>query len=236
MEISYDRFFLLNLIPVFRLMPFSIGVGDAIAVTDLVVKITNSLRDAGGARSEYEGLLRELHCLEKTLVHLNRLPCHHLANRQILDSIRFTALSCQQPLSQFLNRISKYEDALGVYSKQGQVQASTKKLQWSLSMKEEVTKLQGYLSVQLGTINTLLALHGFETSDASQRRTEEFQNHVTGTLGAMQSHISLIQDDMAAQRQLVRANNSMLSQLHLFICGEVKTGWKSLWNMVSTLW
>ncbi|PSK33612.1 hypothetical protein B9Z65_7499 [Elsinoe australis] len=216
-------------------MPFSFGVGDAIAVSNLTVQITNSLRDAGGAKFEYEGLVRELNCLENVLIHLDRLSCPNGRTSRTVDSLKFTALSCQQPLRQFLDRISKYDDALGVLSRQSTVHTSARKLKWSLGLKEEVGKLQVYLSVQLGTINTLLALHGFETLDLSRHKSDEFQNHVTETLHDLQSHVSNIQGNTLAQRNLVEANNSLLTQLHQYLRGDLMSKWKSMWNMVSTV-
>lgn len=217
-------------------MPFSVGSGDGIAVSKLIIEITKSLRDAAGAKSEYEGLVREFQCASSTLAHLDRLQSCDGADLKTLDSIKYTALSCRQPLEQFLGRLSKYEGALGIYSKQSRVHASTDKIKWALGMKDEVAKLQLYLIAHFTAINTQLALYGFETVHAAQKKSEDFQNHVVGTLEAVQSCLHDIQSNKAAQFKLVEANNSLLARLHTFLSGEITTRWNDLWKMVSTVW
>jgi hypothetical protein len=94
-------------------MPLSVPIGDGIALGHLIIEISKSLQDIGGARSDYQELLRELETFQKALVHLDSLQ-PQISDPTTLDSIKYAALSCWQPLEDFLKKIGKYENDLGV--------------------------------------------------------------------------------------------------------------------------
>jgi hypothetical protein len=48
-------------------MSFGFSVGDFLAVGKLIADITNSLREAGGSKSEYQELLQKLESLDHAL-------------------------------------------------------------------------------------------------------------------------------------------------------------------------
>ena len=54
-------------------MSFGFSVGDFIAVGSLIKDISSCLQDAGGSKTEYQELLRELECLQQALHHLDKL-------------------------------------------------------------------------------------------------------------------------------------------------------------------
>ena len=54
-------------------MSFGFSVGDFIAIGKLIGDITSCLQSAGGARSEYQELIREFESLKVALCHLDRL-------------------------------------------------------------------------------------------------------------------------------------------------------------------
>lgn len=72
-------------------MSFGFSVGDFLAVGKLVADITNSLREAGGSKSEYQELLQELESLNHALKHLDKLPTKD--NSANLQSIKLSAAS-----------------------------------------------------------------------------------------------------------------------------------------------
>lgn len=74
-------------------MSFGFSVGDFLAAGTLIADITNSLREAGGSKSEHQELLRELESLNHALKHLDKLPTDGASAN--LESIKFAALSCQ---------------------------------------------------------------------------------------------------------------------------------------------
>lgn len=100
-------------------MSFGFSVGDFLAASKLVCDITQSLQDVGGAKSEYQELIRELSTLRKALEHLNNFQSESSTHDRTLQSIKFAALSCRQPLEQFLAKIKKYQSSLDVWAKGG---------------------------------------------------------------------------------------------------------------------
>lgn len=67
-------------------MSFGFSVGDFLAVGKLITDITNSLSEAGGSKSEYQELLRELDSLNHALKHLEKLRSDNAASAN-LESI-----------------------------------------------------------------------------------------------------------------------------------------------------
>ena len=94
-------------------MSFGFSVGDFIAVGSLITDIASSLQEAGGSKSEYQEILRELEGLERALSYLDKVKSGDACSMNIA-SIKYAALSCRRPLEQFLNKIKKYDNALGV--------------------------------------------------------------------------------------------------------------------------
>lgn len=217
-------------------MSFGFSIGDFLAVGKLIAEIITSLQDVGGAKSDYQDLIRELECLGQVLRRLDKLKSQN-SNTKSLESIKYAALSCQRPLEGFLVKIRRYEDTLGVRAKQNIFgKSSMHRIRWSLGKKEEVTKLQGYLSVHVGAINILLAEHGLESLQVVSKDAEGFQEHVRGTLEGVQRAMSNIERNSGAQRHAVEANNSMLTTLYQMVCGDISSGLKSLMSMASTVW
>ncbi|KAF2138449.1 uncharacterized protein K452DRAFT_276837 [Aplosporella prunicola CBS 121167] len=217
-------------------MSFGFSTGDIIAVGKLVADVVKSLQDSGGAKSDYQELLRELECLEQALLHLDRLQATSGTSTRDLDSIKHAALSCRYPLEAFLAKMRKYNDTLGLRPKKGAlIRTNAAKLRWSLGKKEEVAKLQAYLSVHLGTINVLLSEYELEALGALSQKTEGFHMHVRATLDGVRKVVDITAGNINAQSRLVGANNSMLTTLYQLVCGELSTSFKSLLNMVSTV-
>lgn len=217
-------------------MSFGFSIGDFLAVGKLVAEIITSLQDAGGAKSDYQDLIRELECLGQVLRRLDKLQTQN-SNTKNLESIKFAALSCQRPLEDFLRKIKQYENTLGVKAKSNVFgKSSVDKIRWSLGKKDEVTRLQSYLSVHIGTINILLAEHGLESLQVASRDAEDFHVHVGGILEGMQRTVSSIEGNSAAQKRAVEVNSSMLNTLYQMVCGDISTGLKSLMGMASSVW
>jgi hypothetical protein len=123
-------------------MAFGFSVGDFLAMGKLIADITNSLREAVGSKSEYQELLRELEYLNHALKHLDKFPTNGASAN--LESIKFAALRCQQPLEQFLGKIKKYDKALGICGGANPIKKTADKLRWAFGEKDEIKKLQSY--------------------------------------------------------------------------------------------
>lgn len=214
---------------------FGISVGDFIAVGKLIVDITSCLKDAGGSKSEYQELLRELDCLHRALLHLDQLQLHGPSSTN-LASIKSTALSCQYPLQEFLEKIKKYDKSLGLQSKEGAFRGAGDKLGWAFGQKAEISKLQGYLNSHIGTINILLAVHGFEKMDLASETAKADQLNIVKRLEDTQGIITHVQDSVTAQAQVVQTTNTMISRLFQMISGDFRISLESLGEVVAKVW
>jgi len=110
------------------LVPFGVGVGDFIAVAKLIGQIVVELQEVpavdfplffgilltlqnGEAALAYQSLLLELEALSRALHQLQTFePTKHELLQ--LSASRATALTCQQPLEDFLAKISSFEGRL----------------------------------------------------------------------------------------------------------------------------
>jgi len=212
-------------------MSFGFSVGDFLAVGKLVADITSSLHEAGGSKSEYQELLRELESLHHALTHLDKLQSS--AN---LESIKYAALSCRRPLEQFLAKINKYEKSLGVWGGGNVIKKTADKLQWAFGEENEIKKLQNYLNIHIGTINILLAEHGLEMMSLASEKGELDQLQIRERLNSTHSLMQRIKDSVTAQATVVQNTSFMLTRLCDMVSGELRTSWKSLGDMVAKMW
>lgn len=215
-------------------MSFGFSVGDFLAVGKLIADITNSLREAGGSKSEYQELLRELESLNHALKHLDKLPINGASAN--LESIKYTALSCQRPLEQFLGKIEKYDKALGIWGGANPIKKTADKLRWAFGEKDEIKKLQSYLNIHIGTINILLAEHGLEKMNLASEKGELDQLHIRERLENTKSLMQWIKDSVIAQTAAMQKTNSMLMELFGMVSGELGSSLKSLGEMVAKVW
>lgn len=215
-------------------MSFGFSVGDFLAVGKLIVDITNSLREAGGSKSEYQELLRELESLNHALKHLDKLPTNGASAN--LESIKYAALSCRRPLEQFLGEIEKYDKALGIRGGAKPIKKTADKLRWAFGEKDKVKKLQSYLNIHIGTINILLAEHGLEKMNLAAEKGELDQLHIRERLENTKSLMQWIKESVIAQTAAVQNTNSMLTKLFGMVSGELGSSLKSLGEMAAKVW
>ncbi|KAL9087897.1 MAG: hypothetical protein Q9165_006459 [Trypethelium subeluteriae] len=214
-------------------MAFGFSVGDFIAVGTVIKDICSCLRDAKGAKAEYQELLRELECLQQALQHLDKLQNRGTFPSTDLDSIKYAALSCRRPLEQFLAKIWKYDKSLGIRGINSAIKSTADKLKWEFGQKEEIHKLQSYLNIHVGTINIMLAEHGFEKIDLMSDKAAADRLHVWERLENIRGVITQIGNNLAMQTLVVENTQNMLARLLAIISGEFRTSWRSLGEMVT---
>lgn len=141
----------------------------------LVHKVVQSLKDIGGASSEYQAVIQELGHLEKLLVELkDAQPSNGEASSEYLVALKGMALECQIPLSEFHEKLrKKYEKTLGARS--SSFRSMTHKAKWSVFVAEEVTKLRAVVGAKVVNINLLLSWQA--KSEMAQMRAN-FSDHV----------------------------------------------------------
>ena len=216
-------------------MSFGFSIGDVIAVGKLIADITSSLSAAGGAKSDYQELLRELESLSKALVHLDQLSSHD-GSSITLDSIKYASLSCRHPLEQFLAKIRKYEQSLSLRGKANVFQSTTDKLRWTFSSSDEVKKLQNYLSVHIGMINILLAQYGLERMEISEQKAETQHLQIRERLDHTQDIVQETKKSTLAQAVVIQNVGYVLGGLYQVVCGPMKVSLESLGQVVAKIW
>ncbi|PVI07738.1 hypothetical protein DM02DRAFT_580489 [Periconia macrospinosa] len=216
-------------------MSFGFSAGDFLAAGKLIHNIIQSLQDVGGAKSEYQELMRELRSLEKALQHLDNLQNDSSSQDRTVQSIKFAALSCRQPLEQFFAKIKKFDGTLDVWAKGQTSKSIVRKVHWGLGMKSEVTKLQGYLNLHIATINMLLAEHSLEKMSLAQKRADSDSSQVREMLDAAQDGIERIRNTVVGQAVLIQHTHAAMRSLMNMICGEFRTSWTSLGQTVAQL-
>lgn len=216
-------------------MSFGFSIGDFIAVGTLIADIAKSLRETGGAKSEYQELVRELESLQQALHHLDKLHTNS-SKPQDLVSIKYAALSCRRPLEQFLFKIRKYNKSLGVWNKDGLLRSTADRLKWTYGQKDEIKKLQGYLNVHFGTISILLAEHGLEMMNIASEEGKADQAQIRERLDNTRELMEKINTTVSSQTMAISTTNSMLARLCQLVSGDSHLSWKSFVGMVAKVW
>jgi hypothetical protein len=212
-------------------MSFGFSVGDFIAVGSIINTIVGSLNEAGGSKSDYQELLRELESLQQALHHLDRLQLGDACSTD-LDSIKYAALSCRRPLEQFLAKIEKYDKSLGVWSDRSALRGAADKVRWAFGQKDEIRRLQSYLNVHVGTINMLLAEHGLAMMNITSEKVEADRLDVRERLDSTRKVIEWIKNSVSTQALAVHTTHSMLLKLYEMATGDFMTSWRSFGEMV----
>ena len=139
---------------------FGFSVGDFVAVLNLVRTVIEALKTAGGAKEDFQGLLRQLHALEKVLTRVRDIE---LDDEQDLDKValRHAASQCQDTIDGFLARIAKYQPHLGkVTPNKPDYLARTKvawmTIRWAVCRADDLTKLKATLNAHVVSMELLL--------------------------------------------------------------------------------
>lgn len=118
-------------------MSFGISAGDFLTAGLPIKDIVRSLKDSGGALSEYQELVRELHGLQHALNVIEHLQCLP-EQTPMVDGLKVAALNCQFVLDNFATKLKKYEASLDVGRSRGRLIDGATKMKWSLTMKTDV--------------------------------------------------------------------------------------------------
>jgi len=216
-------------------MSFGFSVGDFVAIGKLVADITSALQSTGGAKAEYQELIREFQALEAALRHLDRLE-EDGTNSESVKSIKCAALHCRQPLADFLAKIKKYDKSLGIWSRSNVGKAATDKLRWTFREKEDIGRLQTYLNIHVGTINMRLAELGLERMAMLDKNAEANALQARAQLGNAHSLLDSIKKDLPGQTLLLNSVHSMVGGLCKLVCGEIRASVQQIGQAVNKVW
>ena len=125
---------------------------------DLVRKIIKTLKETGGASSEYQAAVVELKSLKHVLQHLQALePTED--NLSHVNAIRGMVLACQLPLREFMAKLETYESSMGPWADRTWYRNTGRKARWAVGFGAEVEKLRALVAAKQISINLLLATH-----------------------------------------------------------------------------
>jgi len=131
------------------------SLGLKISCPGLIKKVSDALKDAGGASSDYQYVIIELEGLDRALKVVAALQPDH-NNDSHLNAIRGMALSCQLPLRQFLFKIQKYEGSLGAIPSSRSIPRNARKAKWAVYIADQVQSLRAVIAAKVASINLLL--------------------------------------------------------------------------------
>lgn len=153
--------------------PFGFGVGDVIAIIELITKVGKALKDSDGAASEYEEVVQELESLRSILTHLGSLRFQEPIGTSPSLSLTRLILTCQHPLEGFLDRTARFQASLGASTHRNFLRTIPRKAQWGIFMDAEIPKLRSVVAAKVLQLQLVLQLYS----------TYDFSYIVSVTLG-----------------------------------------------------
>ncbi len=108
------------------------------------------------AVAHYQNLVVELETLGSALKCVNDIEDaeHGLKH---LDTIRASAAACRRPLEAFLEKLKKFESTMSPWNaKKKRFQGLTRKVEYGMTLEEDIKELRASLAIHTATINMLL--------------------------------------------------------------------------------
>jgi len=134
---------------------FGFSFGDFVDGIELIRQLINAVKDGAGSSREYQDLVHELYSLERALLEVKRVQAIDELRPQRI-AMEQAALQCQETISQFLSKISKYQPSLRVGGSGSTWRDGLRKIQWALYRKEDVQRFRAQIQGHTSSIMTLL--------------------------------------------------------------------------------
>ena len=189
-------------------MSFGFSIGDFITVGRLISDIVLSLRDS---RSEYQHLIDQLLTLQEVL---NQVACIDPPEelRITANIIKATSLRCETILTNFRDKVKKYDRSLGSNNSAGTVRNVERKLRWGASNKAaDVQKLQQELASYVGSINIALGIYNIRVSALEVKQAQEQRDRIEDGVRHTNQELQAVQDSVKVFNRSVVTN--LLPQL-----------------------
>lgn len=214
------------------IMSFGISAGEFLTAGLLIKDIVRSLKDSGGALSEYQELVRELHGLQHALNVIEHLQCLP-EQTPMVDGLKVAPLNCQFVLDNFATKLKKYEASLDVGRSRGRLIDGATKMKWSLTMKTDVQELRAYLSAHTSSLNMRLTVAGLLTSTAQNKSLQDSQSRIEHELESAQVTLNRVKDGLDAQGSLLKGT---LWRLVNAITGDIVHQLRSIILIANKVW
>jgi hypothetical protein len=134
---------------------FGFSFGDFVDGIELIRQLINAVKDGAGSSREYQDLVHELYSLERALLEVKQVQITDELRPQRI-AVEQAALQCQETISQFLSKISKYQPSLRVGGSGSTWRDGLRKIQWALYRKEDVQRFRAQIQGHTSSIMTLL--------------------------------------------------------------------------------
>ncbi|KAH7386919.1 hypothetical protein DE146DRAFT_187328 [Phaeosphaeria sp. MPI-PUGE-AT-0046c] len=192
---------------------FGFSVGDFIAVGKLIAQVVEELRENGEAISSYHSVLIELEALQRALRQLQNLKPARDELLQ-LTSIRATVCACQKPLHDFLDKISKFDRHLGIFSTNGQRwKTFPRKMQFRVMFNDDIKELRCFLASHIATINMLLMTQAVSSISTTGNERQDIASALETKILANRRLLENISDDVnVSLAQQCRMQNHLHQQ------------------------
>ena len=142
-------------------MPITFGsVGDIISVCLIVKDLVDALDKSRGSATEYQEIIRELRCLDRSLLEVEKLS-RELDISAELNALCVTAKhtvdKCRSSVDSFLAKVRKYEKYLREEGSRNVVKDSAMKMKWQIFRSSELAKFKVEVIAHYSSINALIA-------------------------------------------------------------------------------
>jgi hypothetical protein len=140
--------------------PFGVSVGDFIAGINFILDCVKAVDDARGATTSYQQLISTLDAISTALTAVDDLDLQTLPASQ-QQAIKAAANESRRCMNSFLRRIDRY-GSLKIVSTPARwsltsMKVGLKKINWSLNMKDDVSRFQANVIVHLNSLQILLS-------------------------------------------------------------------------------
>jgi hypothetical protein len=140
--------------------PIGVSVGDFIAGINFILNCVKAIDDARGATTSYQQLISTLDAISTALTAVDGLDLQILPTSQ-QQAIKVAANESRRSMNSFLRRIDRYGSLKTVSTPARwsltSMKVGLKKINWSLNMKDDVSRFQANVMVHLNSLQILLS-------------------------------------------------------------------------------
>ncbi|KAH7071604.1 hypothetical protein FB567DRAFT_206842 [Paraphoma chrysanthemicola] len=177
---------------------FGFSVGDFIAGINLLKKAFEALSNTRGATADYTALRETIDDLEKTLCAAIKYesPQHQAAVEEQVSK-------CTICIKTFLSDFAKFELLHRKTSDPSKVKFVFRKLQWSLSKREDIRKFKEHLDAHVKALQLQLAVFQISVQFDSLKMVQETHSAIHN-LAQQVATGSKVQDDLAKDTRIAQ--------------------------------
>lgn len=196
-------------------VPFGFSVGDLVAGVQLINKAAKALRTASGATAQYQQAILDLELTETVLRRVQGLT-PETVSQETIQTAQLCGHACFSPLAVFLQKVQRLEPHLKLAHKTDKtglnnVIRAGRKVQWAVSLEEDVAKLKASIGPVLECLNTLLLIESLRNDESTQKDTKQVMNHVAHILPLVENTASFVRSNVATQNQIKDLRQTMIT-------------------------